>query len=74
MTYIVRSKGKRLIGDSIANFDDDELTFLGADLAHVWYSDEVADEDIDKGNTYSIALFFWWGKAPSTFILFFRYE
>lgn len=58
MTYIVRSKGKRLIGDSIANFKDDELTFLGTDLPHVWYNDQQSEEVEYEEKAYSIALFF----------------
>ncbi|WP_140939309.1 AraC family transcriptional regulator [Sphingobacterium lumbrici] len=58
LTYIVQSKGKRLIGDSLDNFCDDELTFLGSDLPHVWYNEQINIEKEEDHKAYSIALFF----------------
>ncbi|WP_164110687.1 MULTISPECIES: helix-turn-helix domain-containing protein [Sphingobacterium] len=58
MTYIVKSKGKRMIGDNIANFDNDELTFLGSDLPHVWHNDTTDLTEENEHQAYSIALFF----------------
>ncbi|GGE21852.1 MULTISPECIES: AraC family transcriptional regulator [Sphingobacterium] len=41
MTYIVKSEGKRIIGDNVDRFLKDELTFIGSDLPHVWHNDQI---------------------------------
>lgn len=41
LTYIVRSKGTRVIGDHVGNFDEGDLCLIGADLPHL-YTNTVA--------------------------------
>ena len=40
LTYIVKGKGKRLVGDSYENFADGDLLLLGPQLPHTWASDK----------------------------------
>ncbi len=39
LTYIVESKGLRLVGDHVCNYEDGDLIFLGPNLPHTWASD-----------------------------------
>lgn len=55
MTYIVKSEGRRIIGDNVDHFGSDELTFLGSDLPHVWHNDKNSQEL--AGGARSLALY-----------------
>ncbi|GAB2603428.1 AraC family transcriptional regulator [Spirosoma areae] len=41
INHIVKSRGTRFVGDSIEEFDEDDLTFLGSNLPHVWKNDQT---------------------------------
>lgn len=56
ITYVVHSKGKRIIGDSINSFESDELTLLGPDLPHVWHNSKKKEDD--SVDAQSLALYF----------------
>ncbi|RYF70847.1 MAG: cupin domain-containing protein, partial [Cytophagaceae bacterium] len=39
LTYIIEGQGKRVVGDSIADYSAGDLVLVGANLPHCWYSD-----------------------------------
>jgi AraC-like DNA-binding protein len=39
LIYIIKSRGVRFLGDSIADFFDDELVLAGPNLPHLWRND-----------------------------------
>lgn len=53
LTLIVRGRGMRYVGDSIARFADGDLVFLGPNLPHYWWKD--AD---DRRTAHSIVIQF----------------
>lgn len=40
LVLIIKSTGRRMVGDHIGYFDEDDLVFLGPGMPHVWVNDE----------------------------------
>lgn len=58
LVYVIKSQGKRIIGDSIEDFCDDEMVFLGSDIPHVWHNNKTYFETTDTDKAQSMAVFF----------------
>lgn len=55
LVYILSGSGTRIIGDSIEQFEEGDLTFVGPNVPHVWYSKSVPG---NNGNdSVSLALY-----------------
>ena len=58
LVYIIESYGKRIIGNSVEHFEAGDMVFLGANLPHVWLSDEVYYRGINKLKAKCIVVYF----------------
>ena len=45
LVYIIESYGKRIIGDNIEPFSQDDMVFIGSNLPHVWMNDDIFYKD-----------------------------
>ncbi len=43
LKYVVESKGKRFVGDTIENFQEGDLILLGPNIPHYWKNDDIFD-------------------------------
>ncbi|WP_086540931.1 AraC family transcriptional regulator [Algoriphagus antarcticus] len=56
--YIVKGDGTQYIGDSISNFSDGQMVFLGENLPHAWrHKEEYFEENSDLKNAAYILQF-----------------
>lgn len=44
LKYVIESKGKRFVGDTIENFQEGDLTLLGPNIPHYWKNDDIYDQ------------------------------
>ena len=44
LKYVIESKGKRFVGDTIENFQEGDLILLGPNIPHYWKNDEIHDQ------------------------------
>ena len=54
LVYIVSGSGTRVIGESIEQFEEGDLTFVGPNVPHVWYSKLLPDS---TNNATSMTLY-----------------
>lgn len=57
LAWIIKGSGKRIIGDSIDHFDEDELVFIGSNIPHVWYNTETRSDENKTLHSVSLSLF-----------------
>lgn len=58
LVYIKESHGKRIIGNSVAQFVSGDMVFLGADIPHVWLNDEIYYQNINTLKAKAIVVYF----------------
>jgi AraC-like DNA-binding protein len=55
LVYIVSGSGTRIIGDSVENYQEGDLAFVGPNVPHVWYSKTSPNQE--EQMAISIALY-----------------
>ena len=46
LTHVVRGSGVRYVGDSIEQFEDDDLCLIGASTPHCWLTEVVRTDPV----------------------------
>ncbi len=64
LVWVEKSFGKRIVGDSIDNFEDGDLVLMGPDLPHIWQNDEIFHRRKKGFRVKSTVIYF-----PSNFLL-----
>ena len=64
LAYIIKGSGKRIVGDFVENFSENELVFLGTNLPHVWFNMDRKFSNSKKLHSISLSLFI----SPEKFI------
>lgn len=57
LKYVIKSKGKRFVGDTIENFQEGDLVLLGPNIPHYWKNDPVYYE-VDNLNASAFLVMF----------------
>jgi AraC-like DNA-binding protein len=58
LVYVKESYGKRIIGNSVAQFVPGDMVFLGSDIPHVWLNDEIYYQSISSLKAKAIVVYF----------------
>ncbi len=58
LVYIKESFGKRIVGNSVAQFVPGDMVFLGSDIPHVWLNDEIYYQEISTLKAKAIVVYF----------------
>lgn len=58
MVLIIKSKGRRIVGDSIENFEEGDLVLIGPNLPHVMYNDQSYYEPGNEQPVSAIVTYF----------------
>ncbi|QEM11225.1 AraC family transcriptional regulator [Mucilaginibacter rubeus] len=59
LVHIVKSSGKRIIGDLVDYFESGELIFLGSNIPHVWHNtQEQTNGDEPEPYAHSLSIYF----------------
>lgn len=64
LVWIEKSYGKRIVGDHIDNFEDDDLVLMGPNLPHIWLNDKVFQQEAEANIVKSTVIYF-----PTDFLL-----
>ena len=69
LVWVEKSSGKRIVGDSIDNFEDGDLVLMGPQLPHIWQNDELFYRKKKGYRVKATVIYF-----PSDFLLNLTYE
>jgi len=58
LVYVIKSFGKRFVGDHVEDFHDGDLVLLGSNLPHFWKNDEVFFNNDPKYQVNAIVIHF----------------
>ncbi|PWK80028.1 AraC-like DNA-binding protein [Mucilaginibacter oryzae] len=59
LVHIVKSSGKRIIGDSVDYFESGETIFLGSNIPHVWHNTREQPADVEEvPYSHSLTIYF----------------
>ncbi len=58
LVYVKESYGKRIVGNSVAQFVPGDMVFLGSDIPHVWLNDEIYYQGISTLKAKAIVVYF----------------
>jgi AraC-like DNA-binding protein len=70
LVYIIKGSGKRIVGDSIEYFTENELVFLGPNIPHVWYNAGGAAHPSKHSGSQSLSLFIAPGRLKDILVAF----
>jgi AraC-like DNA-binding protein len=57
LKYVIKSKGKRFVGDSVENFNEGDLVLLGPNIPHYWNNDLAYYENDDLKASAFLVMF-----------------
>lgn len=57
LKYVISSKGKRFIGDSVENFREGDMVLLGPNIPHYWNNDQIYYERDDLKASAFLVMF-----------------
>ncbi|WP_339711538.1 AraC family transcriptional regulator [uncultured Kriegella sp.] len=58
ISFIVKGKGTRFVGDHVHSFEEGDLVFTGPNLPHLWRSDDAYFEKDSKLTTRGLVIYF----------------
>lgn len=58
LVFVKESFGKRIIGNSVAQFEAGDMVFLGSDIPHVWLNDEIYYQGNNALKAKAIVVYF----------------
>ena len=58
MVLILKSDGKRIVGDNVEPFSDGDLILMGPNLPHVWYNERDYYETDNPNSVEAIVIYF----------------
>lgn len=58
LSFVKKSSGKRIIGDSITNFSDGDLVLMSPNLPHMWYEDISTSNNNRNKSVEAIVIYF----------------
>ena len=58
LVYVIESYGKRIIGNSVEQFEAGDMVFLGSNIPHVWLNDEIYYNERSPLKARAIVVYF----------------